>query len=123
MKAYQSFLRRAGTPIGIVGAVMLAGWGVGTLFNLPPNEDAWRVQCERLEVGNTIIVDTEKMGDQHFCVTLTPMEGYPIRHESTWKAGCAALGGVYRSSNSRYTCYKEELVESLGARETYGETP
>lgn len=122
MKAYESFLRRAGTPIGIVGAVMLASWGVNTIFNLPANEDAWTAQCEQLAIGNTIITDDEKMGDQHFCVMLTPMEDYPLRDESMWKSGCLTLGGTYRSKNYTYTCYMETVVEELGARETYGGT-
>ena len=124
MKAYESFLRRAGTPIGIVGAIMLAAWGIVGLFNLPANEDSWTTQCERLAVGNTIIVEDEKMGDQHFCVVLTPMEDYPPRQaESTWKDGCRALGGTYRAISYAFTCYTEEVFEELGARETYGGTP
>lgn len=123
MKAYQSFLRRAGTPIGIVGAVMLTAWFVAGVFDLPPNEDAWTAQCDQLAVGNTVLTEDTKMGNQHFCIMLTPVEDYPVRNESIWKAGCLTLGGTYRSKNYVYTCYIQTIVEGLGARETYGETP
>lgn len=124
MRAYEEFLRKAGTPIGVVGAIGLGIWliiqGFVFTFSSPTNEKAWAAECEQLAVGTVVITDDEKMGGQHFCVLLVPIEDYPIRQaESTWKEGCIALGGEYRTHSWTFTCYREEVVESLGARETY----
>lgn len=127
MKAYEQFLRGVGTPIGLVGAVLLLVWffivPMEKWTSIPPTEVEWTTQCEQLGIGQITNVEVEKVGGQHFCVATIPMEDYPVRQrESVWKAGCVSLGGSYSSFNAIYTCYKEELVESLGARETYGET-
>lgn len=129
MRAYQSFLKDAGTPIGIVGAIGLAVWlavqAFTFVFFTPPNERAWQSECEQLAVGNIVLTDDEKMGGEHFCILFTPIEEYPILESSTsvWKAGCVQIGGVYKAWNSTLTCYRKEVVEGLGAQETYGETP
>ncbi len=129
MKAYQSFLKDAGTPIGVVGSIGLGVWFVvqamAWLFATPSNESAWAMECEQLAVGNTILVEKPKMGGQRVCMMLVPIEEHPIFESSIteWKATCAALGGTYRTLNTTYTCYRKEMVEELGAQETYGETP
>ena len=129
MRAYEEFLRKAGTPIGVVGSIGLGIWlvvqGMAWMFATPPNEHAWEAECQQLAVGNVILVEQPKMGDQHFCVQLIPMEEFRILETSTspWKAECTTLGGTYRSANTILTCYRKEVVEELGAQETYGETP
>lgn len=129
MKAYEQFLRDAGTPIGVIGSIILTGWAVVWIFTMmfstPPNEKAWQAECSQLAVGNTVLVERDRMGGQHFCMTLVPLEEYPILESSTtvWKAGCVTLGGVYRSWNSTLTCYRKVVVEELGSRETYEGTP
>ncbi len=129
MRAYQSFLKDAGTPIGLVGSIGLGVWlvfqAISFLFSSPPNEKAWSAECEQLAIGNTVLVEENKMGGQHFCMTLVPVEEYPTLQssETAWKTGCSELGGTYRSRNYTYTCYREEVVQELGPQETFGETP
>ena len=129
MKAYQSFLKDAGTPIGVIGGIGLTIWLVVQaftfMFSTPPSENAWTMECKQLAVGNTVLVEQPKMGGQRVCVTLTPMEDYSTFESSIteWKAGCAGLGGTYRTYNTTFTCYREDIVEELGGQRDYGETP
>lgn len=125
MKAYEQFLRDAGTPIGVLGTIILAFWflfrAASWMFSSDPNENAWTVECEQLAVGNTILVEQDKMGGQHYCMVLTPIEEYSTLTTTTseWKTGCETLGGVHRSRNYTYTCYREVVVEELGAQESF----
>lgn len=129
MRAYEEFLRKAGTPIGVVGSIGLGIWllvqGMAAMFATPPNEDAWTAECQQIAVGNSVLVETPKMGGQHFCVQLIPMEEFRILETSTtgWKAECITLGGIYRVWNSTYTCYRNEIAEELGAQEDFQSSP
>jgi len=128
MRAYQSFLKDAGTPIGVVGSIGLTVWLVVQaftfMFSTPANENAWTMECKQLAVGNTVLVEQPKMGGSRVCMKLIPVEGHPTFESSIteWKASCAELGGTYRTYNTTFTCYREELVQELGPQETYGET-
>ena len=129
MRAYEQFLRNAGTPIGVIGAIGLGIWLIVQaftfMFSSTPNEKAWTAECEQLAIGNTVLVEENKMGGQHFCMTLVPVEEYPTLQssETAWKTGCSELGGTYRSRNYTYTCYRESVVEELGPQETFQISP
>lgn len=134
MKAYESFLRDAGTPIGLIGALMLGGWilfrSFTFMFSSTPEEkradafqDDWTARCEQLSVGKAFQTDTEKFGDLHFCVTVTSVE-YPSYDYSAWFRGCEDLGGYAKSiSRNSYACYRQVVVEELGSRENWEGTP
>lgn len=131
MKAYEQFLRDAGTPIGTFGAIILAGWIVVRVFTFmfssTPEEkmvaalqDDWTARCEQISIGTSIATTTKKIGGQHFCAASVLIEDYPLYDFAAWERGCKALGGVRKfQGNESYSCYREEIVEDLGSQENW----
>jgi len=131
-RAYQSFLKDAGTPIGITISTIIACffvfWILGAMcsaFKSDPNHVAYQNACV-LADG-----DVRKVDGAHVCVKLTPItevrwhSGLSTKESYEATQQCLALGGrIIDYSNNSYDtgCFRIEIIKELGARDDYRPT-